>query len=144
MMRRMNMRNANRKGQALVETSLVLISFLGILMGALDFGQLLFFHQSLTERVRAGLRWGAVNQFSETGIKNMVRFNQSTATGGETPFLGLTDSNISVSRLDTGTATERIKVSIVNYQYQFFSPFLAKAFTNDLAIVEILPTEYRN
>ena len=136
-------RNTRRRGQVLVETSLILVSFLAIVIGAMDFGQVLFFHQSLVERVRAGLRWGAVREFDETAIKNVIRFNQSTQPDGAAPFLGLTNSNITVTRVDANATSERIQIGIVGYNYYFFSPFIAKTFTDNLAVIETLPTEYR-
>jgi hypothetical protein len=132
-----------RRGQALVESALILVSFIAMLIGAMDFGQILFFHQSLVERVRSGVRWGAVHAYDETSIKNMIRYNQTTPPDGAQPFLGISDSNITVSVLDSGASTERIQVAIVNYQFYFVSPWIAKTFTNNLAVVETLPTEYR-
>jgi hypothetical protein len=139
-----NMKSSKRRrGQALVESALILLSFLAILIGAMDFGQVLFFHQSMVERVRSGLRWGAVNAFNETGIKNMIRYNQPTQPEGAQPFLGISDSNITISHLDANTPADRIQIAIVDYQYHFVSPWIAKTFTNNLAVVETLPTEYR-
>ena len=88
--------DSKRKGQALVETGLIVVTFVAMLVGAMDFGQILFFHQSLVERVRSGLRWGSVHAFNETSIKNMVRYNQTTRPDGAQPFLGISDSNITV------------------------------------------------
>jgi hypothetical protein len=135
--------NRGRQGQALIESALVLLSFLAILIGALDFGQILFFHQFMVERARSGVRWGAVHAYDQTAIKNMIRYNQPTVPDGAQPFLGLSDSNITVTVFDSGAPTERIQVAIVNYQYHFFSPWIAQAFTNNMAVVETLPTEYR-
>jgi Flp pilus assembly protein TadG len=132
-----------RKGQALVETGLIIVTFVAMLVGVMDLGQILFFHQSLVERVRSGVRWGAVHAYDETSIKNMIRYNQATQPVGAQPFLGISDSNITVSRLDSGLNTERIQVAIVNFQFYFVSPWIAKTFTNDNAVVETLPTEYR-
>ena len=105
-----------RRGQALIESALVLLSFLSILIGAFDFGQVLFFHQFLVERTRAGVRWGAVHAFDQTAIKNMIRYNQPTQPDGVGPFLGLSDSNVAVTVFDSGAPTERIQVAIVDYQ----------------------------
>ena len=135
--------NKGRRGQALIESALILVSFLAILIGALDFAQLLFFHQFLVERTSAGARWGAVHAFDQTKIKNMIRYNQPTQPDGAQPFLGLSDSNITVTVFDSGAPTERIQVAIVDYPYHFFSPWIAKTFTNNMAVVETLPTEYR-
>jgi hypothetical protein len=139
-----NSRPSNRRrGQALIESAFILVPFLAILIGALDFGQVFFFRQSLVERVRSGLRWGAVHAYDETSIKNVIRFNQPTPATGSTPLLGLADSNITITRFQAGEPTERIQIAIVNYQYIFLSPFIAKTFTNNLAVIETLPTEYR-
>ena len=78
-----------KRGQALVESALVLVSFIAMLVGAMDFGQVLFFHQSLVERVRSGIRYGAMHAYNETSIKNMIRFNQTTQPDGVQPFLGI-------------------------------------------------------
>ncbi len=136
-------RRKRQRGQALVETGLILVSFIAMLAGIMDFGQILFFHQSLVERARAGLRWGAIHAYDETSIKNIIRYNQTAEPVGAQPFLGISDSNINVSLLDSGLNTERIQVGIVNFQFYFFSPWLAKTFTNNMAIVETIPTEYR-
>jgi Flp pilus assembly protein TadG len=137
-------KNRKRRGNTLVESSLVLLVFLAMLIAIVDFGQVLFFHQSLVERVRAGLRWGTVRSYDANAIKNYICFNSATApANGGTGFLGLTNSNITVSHTDAGTNTERIQVAIVDYNFYLFSPWIAKVFTNNMAVVESLPVEYR-
>ena len=49
-------RREGRKGQALVETSLVLIALLLTIVAIIDFGRFLFLEQALTDRARAGAR----------------------------------------------------------------------------------------
>jgi TadE-like protein len=138
-----NRTHSKRRGQALVESSLVVIVFLSLLVGVMDFAQVLFIHQSLVDRVRSSLRWASVNPYDESSIRNMVRYYQSTQPSGTPAYLGIEDANITITRFDAGATTERISISIVDYPYNFFSPFIAKAFTNNLAVVETLPTEYR-
>src|SRR5215471_20761239 len=78
----------NRRGQALVESSFVLLVLLAFLLGTLDFGQYLYFHQSLTERARAAARYGAVNPTDTTGIQNIAVYNDATGTtNGATPLI---------------------------------------------------------
>jgi len=48
-------------GQAMLETALILLVFLSCLLGIVDFGAFFYFHQSLTERARAGARYGSVH-----------------------------------------------------------------------------------
>ena len=126
------LKRKRERGQAFIESALILLVFLASLIGALDFGQLLFTHQLMVERVRAGARWGQVNAWDGTGdqIANMVRFHSSTDTSGS-PFLGLTRANVSVTHT-AGSASdpndERITVSIVNYNMTFFSPWIAHTY----------------
>jgi Flp pilus assembly protein TadG len=133
-------------GQAFVECALILLVFLASLIGALDFGQLLFTHQLMVERVRAGVRWGIVNAWDGTGdqIANVVLYNSPTA--GSSATLGMTRSNVSVVHT-AGTVAdpndERITVSIVGYQFNFFSPWIAHNYTGNYAAVETAPVLYR-
>jgi hypothetical protein len=141
-------KSRKRRGQALVESALTLMVFLMTLIGALDFCQLLFTHQMLVERTRSGLRWGMIHAWDGSGdsIANMVLYNQSTAKT-TTGFLGLTRANVQVtfSPGPVGDPNEsRLRISIVNYQYRFFTPFLARSFTNNTAVVESAPFMYRN
>lgn len=148
----------DRRGQAALESALILLVFLATLIGAMDFAQILFIHQSLVERARAGVRWGVVNPWDGTGnqIANVVRYGQPTVPSG-TPvsFLGLTRANILVSRTpppappcvgcpSAEEADERIKVAIVNFQYRFFSPWIARTFTNNNAVVMSAPMAYKD
>src|SRR6185295_4133642 len=109
-----------------VESALILLVFLAGVIGALDFGQLLFTHQLLVDRVRAGVRWGVVNAWDGTGdqIANVVRYDSSTAPDGAAPFLGLTRANVSVVHTAAPASNpndERITVSIVDYNFKFVS-----------------------
>jgi hypothetical protein len=140
-----------RRGQALVESTLVLLVFITTLVGIMDISQLLFTHQSLVERVRMGLRWGAVQQWDGTGekIQNMVLYQSPAAPPGISPagFLGLRRANVQVVRTP-GTVDnpndERLSVAIVDYDYHFFTPFIARTFRNNYAILESAPLVYRD
>ena len=141
---RTSLTNRRRRGNTLVESALVMVVFLAILIAIADFGQVLFFHQSIVERVRAGLRWGSIHAYDEAAIKNYILFNSSTApAGASTGFLGLTSSNLQVTQSDVGANTERITVAVVNYRFYLISPWIAKSFTNGNAVTETLPMEYR-
>jgi Flp pilus assembly protein TadG len=145
---RMKSRNA-RSGQALVESALILLVFITTLIGILDVSQLLFIHQSLVERVREGLRWGIVQPWDGTGdkIQNMVLWRTSTAPSGQTlGFLNLQKANVLVTRT-AGTVDnpndERISIAIVNYDFKFFTPYIAKTFQNNTAVLESAPLLYK-
>src|SRR5205814_3656855 len=84
----MTKRRSTQSGQALVESGLILFIFLVFLIGTFDFGQYLYFHQSLSERARAALRYGIINAADRTGIQNMAVYNDPAGTvNGATALL---------------------------------------------------------
>ena len=91
------MTRSRRKGQSLVETSLILAAFLGLLLGMVTIGQTLFVRQTFAERVREAARWGAVNTYDPAAIRNLVQFGTVTADRGATPFMGLTASEVVIA-----------------------------------------------
>ena len=120
-----------RRGQSLVEATLVLIVFFALLLGVIDCGQVMFSHQALVERVTGAVRWGSVHPYDGTGdqVANLILYNQPdeprTAT---TPFLGLSRANVQVRYQAPADRPddETIGVAIVNYESHFFSPWIAK------------------
>jgi hypothetical protein len=137
-----------RRGQAFVEAALVFLVFVATFVGALDFSQLLFTHQIMVERVRAGVRWGSVNAWDGTGdqIANVVRYDSSTVPDGATAFLGLTRANISVVHTAGTTLNpndETIKVSIVDYDFRFISLWIARTYNGNYAALETAPMLYK-
>jgi Flp pilus assembly protein TadG len=57
-----------KRGQSLVEATLVLLVFLAMLLGVIDCGQILYAHQALVERVRIAARWGAMEPANRSPI----------------------------------------------------------------------------
>lgn len=124
-------RKRRQKGQAMVESALVLLVVLAMIIGVLDFGQVVFIHQALTERVRSAARWGGINYTDPTGTRNMVLYGQPTVPADTNGYLGLTAAMVSVTRpaADQDTNEDRIVVQIVNYPFRFFSPWIARQYT---------------
>jgi Flp pilus assembly protein TadG len=130
-------RGRPERGSAVLEGALICSAFFYMLVGILDFGQFLFIHQTLTERARAGVRYGIVNDPTDsTSIQNVVLYGQ--ASGGSVPgHAQSTDLGIfNVPRSDvivsaTGSATDdyRLTLQIQNYQYTIYSPFIGGAYT---------------
>ncbi|MSV36073.1 MAG: hypothetical protein EXQ47_10840, partial [Bryobacterales bacterium] len=81
-------RDPRQRGSNLVEAALILLTFLLLLIGIVDFGQVLYFHQVLVERARTGARYGAVNPTNTTGIQNMVVYNTPTTSGSPSAVVG--------------------------------------------------------
>jgi hypothetical protein len=123
----------------MVEATLVLLVFFTLLLGVIDCAQVLFAHQSLVERVRTAVRWGVVNPWTSADpIVNLVLYNQTEAPAGHPPgFLGLRPENV-VVRHQAATPDrpddETLGVTIVNFQSQFFSPWIARAVVSPRAV----------
>jgi Flp pilus assembly protein TadG len=120
----------------MVETSLILIVFLMMLIGTIDFGQVLYFHQSLVERARAAARYGAIHPTDTTGIQNMAVYNVASTAGSPTAVLpAMTTGMVSVQNLNANTPEARIMVTISGYPINFISPYIAQQFNNRPVIV---------
>jgi len=136
-MKRRQNREHRERGQAMLESALVLLLLLVVLIGIVDMGQFLYFHQSLTERARAAARYGAVNTYSSPGlaIQNVAIYNDpGGAANGATavlPYLNTaagTNGYVSATLIGAaGTDDARIVVTINNYPYNFLSPYLSKS-----------------
>ena len=135
---------SSRRGQSLVEATLVLIVFFAMLLGVIDCGQVMFSHQALVERVTEAVRWGSVHPFDGTGeqVANFILYGQpSGPRGAMAPFLGLTRANVDVrynapaDRPDD----ETISVAIVNYESHFFSPWIAKTIVSPRPVFVTAP-----
>ena len=122
---------SNERGQGLLEATLVTLSFFIILVGIIDVGQVLFVHQSIVERVRGAIRYGVVHDYDATAIRNKVLYDQATLPDGSDPddppagFLGLTAANVAVSREDATFNEDRLIVTVSDYSFSFFTPFIA-------------------
>jgi Flp pilus assembly protein TadG len=129
-------RNSSQKGSNLVEGALILLTFLLLLIGIVDFGQVLYFHQVLVERARTGARYGAINPTNSDGIKNMVVYNAATVGASPSPVVGgLTTSMVAVSNTGNNSEAARVVVTISGYNIQFLSPYIAQSFTNRPIVV---------
>ena len=132
----------------MVEATLVLLVFFTLLLGVIDCGQVLFAHQSLVERVRTAVRWGAVHPWNgDDPIVNLVLYNQTEAPpGNASAFLGLRPENV-VVRHQPATAErpddETLGVTIVNFQSQFFSPWIARTVVSPRAVSITAPMASR-
>ena len=120
-------RREKQRGQAVVEAALIMLVAIPALVGTMDFGQLIYYHQPLTERVRAASRWGAVNTFNATSIANVAIYNDpaGSANGAtpQLPYLQTSDSSadayVSAALSDAGTENARVRVTITNFPYNF-------------------------
>ena len=137
----------NQRGQAFVESGLVMLIFLPILIGVMDFGQFLYLHLSLSERTRAAAHYGAITTFTNgSDIANVAIYNDSAGSAnGATPLLPnlqTTDSGkdgyVTASLTSAGTDDARIRVTITNYPYNFL---MMPASLNHRTITDTEPYE---
>jgi hypothetical protein len=132
----------------MVEATLVLLVFFAFLLGVIDCGQVMFAHQSLVERVRSAVRWSVVHPWQGNDpVVNLVLYNQTEEPRMTTSsFLGLKPENV-VVRYQPATPErpddEIISVSIVNFQSQFFSPWIARTLVSPRPVSITAPMAYR-
>jgi Flp pilus assembly protein TadG len=106
------MKRINSKGQSLVETSLILTAFMGLLLGIMAIGQTFFVRQTFSERVSSAARWGAVNAYQPEKIRNFVRFGTIAPDAGSTPFMGLASADVIVDAPGCPGTQCRVTVAI--------------------------------
>jgi TadE-like protein len=139
----------SERGQTLIEGALSLMVFFSLLFGVIDCGLVLVRHQSLVERVRSAVRWGVVRPWDGSGeqIANLILYDQPTeppnASGS---YLGLTRENVQVRYQPASPARpddEMLSVSIINFHYQFLSPWITQIFINPRPVLISAPMAYK-
>ena len=134
-------RRRKQSGQSLVEAALTMTVFLAMFIGILDFGQFLYFHQSLVDRARAGVRWAATNyNADQTAVQQYTVYGDSTVTSGTPMISGLTTSMVAMTQTGTaGTADRVVNVTISGYPISYLSLWVAGVRTT--AVSANLPSE---
>lgn len=123
-------RKKRSRGGVLVESAFTITAFLAVTLGVLDIGQVMFNHQGLVERARAGAAWAGSRVFDAEQVKNMVVYNTTSPTNHATPmYPNLATSLVTATLFDAGTTEARVVVKISNYPYTFFSPWIAGMYT---------------
>lgn len=123
--------NRRRRGNAMVESALILSTFLFLLIGVLDLAQVLYIHQTLGERVRNVTRSAAIAEYSDDTIRNLLMYNQATAPEGVTSSaFNLAASNIVITRQDLESAEQRLTVRVQNLNYNLYSPLVFRTLKN--------------
>jgi Flp pilus assembly protein TadG len=124
-------RRKNERGASLLELSIVASIFFTSLFGVLEFGRLLWTHNTLRDASRRGARYAVVRKNDPAGIaavKNMVVYGDPNANPATaTPVAaGLTTSNVQVDYVNFNgiQLSARASVSIINYQFKFSVPLV--------------------
>ena len=122
----------------MVECAMVLVMTLALLIGAMDFGQIMYFHQSLAARAQIAAHWAAVNPYNATSIANVLVYGTASPTAGNHALIsGMTTSMVSSSLSGANTQNATVRVQIQNFPYRFFSPWIAGAYTARPIVVSL-------
>ena len=153
----LGVRGRRERGQALVESVLTLTAFVVIFLGMIEMGEILYIHQTLAERTRSAVRWGAVNAWDDTNspvqITNVVLYGTPTAPDDPHGIFGLSSSNVVVTRPQPDfSSADRIVVKVSGYSLTFFTKAMVQLATNPsasaqftgLTIQESTPYEVSN
>lgn len=124
-------RRKNERGASLLELSIVASIFFTSLFGVLEFGRLLWTHNTLRDAARRGARYAVIRKNDAAGItavKNMVVYGDPNANPATaTPVAaGLTTSNVQVDYVNFNGIQlgARASVSFINYQFKFSVPLV--------------------
>lgn len=132
-------RRPRQKGSAILEGALITSTFLTICIGVLDLSNVLFMHQTITERVRNASRSAIVYSLSDTQIQNMVVYGQTTSTGGSGLF-GMTTSNVTVTYAGQGTNDARLTISVSGVTYPLYTPMIGQTLSS-IPVSATIPLE---
>jgi len=138
-----------QRGQTLVEFALVVLVFLVIVFGLVEFARALWTWNTIVQATRAGARFAVVEtpSTSDIEIKNYVVYLNPSGTGD--PVLpGLATSNVTVSfwRIDPNTGNyvappnngagqpnkflaDVVRVGIAGYNFSFVVPIIGTSIT---------------
>ena len=113
-------RARSQAGQSLVESALILTAFMGLLVGMVDIGQLLFIRQTLADRTRMAARWGALNSYDPAAIRRVVLYGAAAPPDGQSGFFGLTPASVEVSNPGCPGPQCRVIVAIPSHGIRSF------------------------
>src|SRR5262245_9929237 len=132
-------------GQTLVEFALVVLIFLGIVFGILEFSRALWTYNTIVQATRAGARFAVVEMPSLTnaGIKNFVVYHNAAGTGSPVaPGLNTSNVTVTYTRIDPSTGnpveattlqdkylSEYVQVGVTGYTFNFIVPILGSSIT---------------
>lgn len=136
-------RSQSRRGQSLVESTFVLLLLFSMIIGLADAGQVLFTHQSLTDRVRTAARWVSLREWQGPDVLvNQILYEQPGEPEHPVPFLGLKPENVKIRyqpATESNPDEERVTVEIVNFKSHLFSPFMADALISPRPVLVTVP-----
>ena len=145
-MKRINYRQDER-GTTVAEFAMVALLFFGLIFGIIEFGRMLYTHNSLADATRRGARYAVLHPSAKAAeVKNVVVYGDKATYDGDglptsAPLIaGLTTSMVDVTYegedLDGDPDTDpsafgsnlgSATVKIVNYSFNFTVPVIGRA-----------------
>jgi len=116
------MNRARRRGQSLVESTLVLVAFFGMILGIVDVAQMLFSRQTLVQRVNEAARWGSMHPADTEAIRNLVIYGTAKPAPGAPDFLGVRVDAVQVSNVGCPGSDCRILIAVPQYGVRSVEP----------------------
>lgn len=116
------MRRRRSRGQSLVETALILAAFMGLMLGMVDVGQMLFVREALAARAQDAARWGAMRSFDAAAIRNQVLYGTAAPEAGAASFAALAVADIVVANPGCPGVDCRVSVAIPGHGIQATEP----------------------
>jgi len=116
------MKRRSSRGQSLVEATLILTAFMGLILGMMSVGERLFVRQTLIERAQEAARWGAMNAFDAGAIRNVVLYGTATPSEGTNPFAGLRAEEVVVGNPGCPGVDCRVSVAIPEHGIESVEP----------------------
>lgn len=127
-----------QRGAALLETSLVLMTLLGMILFIVDMGRVLITEQYASDRARVAVRNAAVNSWSATAVQNYVVYGSTTAppnvgVNQNQPapgLMGLATSQVTFTTFaDSGLGDARYAVKIQGIPLFTWVPYISGSYT---------------
>lgn len=132
---RVHLQARGRRGQSLVEFALALTVILIFLIGIIDWGIAMLFHQTIQQRAAQAARYASIYGLGATAeAMNIVLTGAADGSGGFTPY-GLNAGQINISEavfadggVFTGVAVNRthVRVVVTGYSYRQLTPFVGR------------------
>jgi hypothetical protein len=116
------LRRNHRRGNAIVEASLVLTLALVLIVIILEMGMALATYQAMTENCRRAARYAVVNPYEEAKIKNVAVYGNPDGAGPA--MFGLKPENVAIRLESVDAVNAVIRVTLLRPAYRFLMPFL--------------------
>ena len=119
---RKRLKLGSRRGNAIVEASLVLTLALVMILVILEMGVALATYQAMTENCRRAVRYAVVNPYDEAKIKNVAVYGNPDGTGAA--MFGLKPENVAVRLESVDSVNAVVRITLLRPSYRFLTPFL--------------------